>query len=92
MVFISQVRWHLGTIMGVIQVGDGAVYGKICGANQDALMSAIKLQPDNAIEGTRAAVLNAPMITVITDEGLRNFFTEELEQAVSVPQCRQRGC
>jgi len=86
-VFTPEVRWHLGTVMGVIEVGDGAAYDRIFGRNQDALMVAIQAQPDDAVEGSRAAVLDAPMITVINEEGLRQFFTKELEQAVRVSRC-----
>lgn len=72
--------------MEVIQVGERPPYNRILGRDQDALMLAINEQPNGSNNDIRPAFLDAPMVTVITDEGLEGFFTEELEQVVHVPQ------
>lgn len=89
-VFIPEVRWHLATVMEVIRVGERHPYDSILGRDQDALMLAINAQPDGSDKDVRPPVLDAPMVTVIKEEGLEEFFTEELEQAVRVPQCGKK--
>lgn len=82
MVFIPHIRWHLGTIMGIIQIGDGTAYDRVMGTNQDNLMSAIRPNHNHTDDGTREDVFNAPMATVLKAESLQTFFSIELEQMV----------
>ena len=83
MVFIPQVRWHLGILMGVIQVGDHPGYKRVWD-NQDYLMSAPPAECEPNLDGDQMPLFTPSMVTVIVDERLDLFFGPECGRVVCV--------
>jgi hypothetical protein len=84
MVFIPQVRWHLGLIIKAIAIGDSSAYDRIF-VNQDTLMSALKKDPNDGADERQIPRLNAAMVAVVIDEKLDIFFGPELSVVVCTP-------
>lgn len=88
MVYIPEVRWHLGTVMGKVGRGIGSGYNRIR-TNQDILMTALKKEGGIDVDGDEVPPFGPAEVRIIIDEGLERFFQPELERVVCIlsPPC-----
>jgi hypothetical protein len=89
MVFIPEMRWHLGIVLGLVRVGDSSAYKKTF-QHQDTLMSALVSDCEGGSEGDEVLRFDAAMIKVLLDERLNIFFGKEMEQVVRISYAHAR--
>ena len=80
MVFIPEMRWHLGIVMKAFELGDGSGFNKVR-VDQDELGSGIE-KDCNWGAGSGVPRFTVAMARVVRGERLHAFFDQELRQVV----------
>lgn len=80
LIYIPEMRWHLGVVMGKVKLGDTQGYNNIR-ANHDHLMKALKAE-ETEPNAWISQSFNAAEITAIVKEGLEEYFSQELADSV----------
>ena len=83
LIYIPEMRWHLGAVMGTIRLGDGPQYNEIR-THQDVLMKALKEEEIDDDESDTMPAFNAAEVLVIVQEQLEEYFQEELAASVGI--------
>jgi hypothetical protein len=79
LISVPEMRWHLGVVMGKIRLGDGHRYDDIR-ASHDVLMSKLQEEEsDDEDPDTASPRMNAVEVQLIVDDGLEDYFAEELK-------------
>lgn len=81
--FVPEMRWHLGIVMGVIEVGDESGHNRVW-VNHDVIVVELKAQCEEADCEPEVSTFDSPMVKVIINEKLEAFFEPELRQAVCI--------
>lgn len=85
LLFLPEPRWHLGIVMrGLASSGQEAVdqINKVR-VNHDIIEDNVKVEGRKDVDKNGVYLLNEVEIKAIIDEGLEDFFQEELQQVVS---------
>ena len=82
-VFIPEVRWHLGIVIGLFKLGDRSSYDRIR-EHQDDLMSILQAESEEDVNDDEVPPFTVAMVKVIIDEGLDLFFGSELGRVVCI--------
>jgi hypothetical protein len=84
MVFIPEVRWHLGIVLGHVKLGDESQYNNFR-ENQDILMEAIREGSGTDPDGAQSVpAFGAAMVRTIVKERLELFFGTEMGRVVRI--------
>ena len=86
MVFVPEMMWHLGIVMGIFKVGDISGYGRVWG-NHDVLMADLQAQGGEADCETQGSRFSPAMVKVVIANQVEAFFEPELHEAVCIYPC-----
>ena len=80
-VFIPEVRWHLGIVVGIFRLGDSSSYNRIK-EHHDDLMAVLRAESEEDVDSNQVPLFSEAMVKVVIDEGLDLFFGSELGRVV----------
>jgi hypothetical protein len=83
LLYIPEARWHLGLMSGEIPGSEQAIlrYNKVS-VNHDAIMKSLLVGCRTEVDKNNIPLLNHVEIKTILDEGLEDFFAEEMQSVV----------
>jgi hypothetical protein len=81
LIYIPEARWHLGTVVGSIKIGNAQHYNAVW-VHQDVLMGALKEQESEDNELETPPDFSAAEVVIIVKEKLDDYFATELSNTV----------
>ena len=84
LLYQPDARWHLGVLMkgGIEDEEEAAEYYNMVRENHDKVLASIGDDSRGGVDSRGVSLLNAVEINVIIDEGIEEFFQEELDAVV----------
>jgi hypothetical protein len=84
LLYLPEPRWHLGIVMNGFASSGQEAFNHInkFRANNDTIIQSIEVEGHKDVDQNLVPLLNNVEIRVIIDEGLEDFFQEELQRVV----------